>query len=106
MVARKIRNTNFSIGNAALYNDGEDCIQKLLCEMFVTNLTEVSSGTKGISRKSRVLHLLRQALDLKESDAIDNMAVGNDSKSANTKVSQDEPYSIFEWHELIQILLG
>ena len=106
MVTRKIRNTNFSIGNAALYNDGEDCIEKLLCEMFVTNLTEVSSGTKGISRKSSVLHLLRQALDLKESDAIDNMAVGNDSKSANTKVSQDEPYSIFEWHELIQILLG
>ena len=74
--------------------------------MFVTNLTEVSSGTKGISRKSRVLHLLRQALDLKESDTIDNMVESNDSTSANTKVLQDEPYSIFEWHDLIQILLG
>ena len=99
-------NFNFSIGNAALYNNGEDCIQKLLCEMFVTNLTEVSSGTKEISRKSRVLHLLRQVLDLKESDTIDNMVVSNVSTSANTKVLQDEPYSIFEWHDLIQILLG
>ena len=99
-------NFNCSIGNAALYNNAEDCIQKLLCEMFVTNLTEVSSGTKEISRKSRVLHLLRQVLDLKESDAIDNMVESNDSTSANTKVLQDEPYSIFEWHDLIQILLG
>ena len=74
--------------------------------MFVTNLTEVSSGTKGISRKQRVLHLLRQALDLKESDTIDNMAAESDSKSANAKLLQDEPYSIFEWHDLIQILLG
>ena len=99
-------NFNCSKGNAALYNNGEDCIQKLLCEMFVTNLTEVSSGTKEISRKSRVLHLLRQVLDLKESDTIDNMVESNDSTSANTKVLQDEPYSIFEWHDLIQILLG
>ena len=74
--------------------------------MFVTNLTEVSSGTKGISRKQRVLHLLRQALDLKELDTIDNMAAESDSKSANAKELQDEPYSIFEWHDLIQILLG
>ena len=74
--------------------------------MFVTNLTAVSSGTNGITRKQRVLHLLRQALDLKESDAIDNMAAGSDSKSANAKVLQDERYSIFEWHDLIQILLG
>ena len=74
--------------------------------MFVTNLTEVSSGTKGISRKQRVLHLLRQALDLKESDTIDNMAAESDSKSANAKVLQEKPYSIFEWHDLIQILLG
>ena len=99
-------NFNCSIGNAALYNKGEDCIQKLLCEMFVTNLTEVSSGTKEISRKSRVLHLLRQVLDLKESDTIDNTVESNDSASANTRVLQDEPYSIFEWHDLIQILLG
>ena len=74
--------------------------------MFVTNLTEVSSGTKEISRKSRVLHLLRQVLDLKESDTIDNMVEGNDSTIDNTKILQDEPYSIFEWHDLIQILLG
>ena len=74
--------------------------------MVVTNLTEVSSGTKGISRKQRVLHLLWQALDLKESDAIDNMAAGSDSIGPNSKVLQDEPYSIFEWHDLIQILLG
>ena len=106
MVTRLVRNANFSIGNAALYNNGEDCIQKLLCEMFVTNFTEVSSYNKGVSRKSRVLHLLRQALDLKESDTIDNMAAESDSKSANAKVLQDEPYSIFEWHDLIQILLG
>ena len=99
-------NFNCSIGNAALYNNGEDCIKKLLCEMFVTNLTEVSSGTKEVSRKSRVLHLLRQVLDLKESDTIDNMVEGNDSTIDNTKISQDEPYSIFEWHDLIQILLG
>ena len=74
--------------------------------MFVTNLTEVSSATKEISRKSSVLHLLRQVLDLKESDTIDNMVESNDSTSGNTKVLQDEPYSIFEWHDLIQILLG
>jgi len=99
-------NFNCSIGNAALYNNGEDCIQKLLCEMFVTNLTEVSSGTKEVSRKSRVLHLLRQVLDLKESDTIDNVVEGNDSTIDNTKILQEEPYSIFEWHDLIQILLG
>ena len=80
---------------------GEDCINNLLCQMFLYNSSVSLSSSSDAFRKSRVMNLLLEAMTL--------TGVGNDIngvKHNDASMAALDSYSIYEGNDLIQIILG
>jgi len=77
---------------------GEDCVERFLCQLFVS---DSSMELSRASRKTRIMHLLQEALN--ETDRSNNV---NNIPPEHQSVLPSSSYSIYEWNDLVQIILG
>ena len=81
---------------------GEDCAKQFLCQLFVS---DSSMDLSRNSKKIRVMNLLQEALNVTENSVNqNNMPYTKDNKARNRPLPTS--YSIYEWNDLIQMILG
>ena len=79
---------------------GEDCVKQFLCRLLVSDSAMELSRA---SSKMRVMSLLQDALN--ETDDSNNLYnIASDNQNLN--ILSPSPYSIYEWNDLIQMVLG
>ena len=79
---------------------GEDCVKQFLCRLFVSDSAMELSRA---SSKMRVMSLLQEVLN--ETDNSNNL-YSSASENQNLNNLSLSSYSIYEWNDLIQMILG
>ena len=79
---------------------GEDCVKQFLCRLLVSDSAMELSRA---SSKMRVMNLLQDALN--ETDDSNDL-YNTVSENQNLNNLSPSSYSIYEWNDLIQMILG
>ena len=78
---------------------GDDCVKQFLCQLFVS---DSSMDLSRASNKMRVMNLLQEALNETENSVNSKHIPQNQNRNHPLPTS----YSIYEWNDLIQVILA
>lgn len=81
----------------------DDCIKKFVCQLLVANFS-VPPATQDF-RKLRLINLLQEATHLPKME-YDNQERNNNNVMHGQNAALLNSYSIYEWGDLIKLVLG
>ena len=93
--------THFFLENQEVFTADaldEDCVERFLCQLFVS---DSSMELSRASSKTRIMNLLQEALN--KTDRSNNV---NNIPPEHQNVLPPSLYSIYEWNDLVQMILG
>merc|ERR1712110_240489 len=86
-------------------NGGKECVNNLICQMFVTDSPLVSMSEP--SKKLRIMNLLREAMDSKgELNGSETDTINRNKNLSDQNVVSLDSYSVYDWKDLIKLILG